>query len=99
MAELKGQILWLNSVSTTRGKSECGFGKLFTFEAQMDAQQVATELQRLQDRLDDIQDQLDRHNVMTQVDLWQSATGDSWLSKMGRPKGQAVRKLADTTNP
>lgn len=71
MAEIKGQITWLNSLNTARGKQMIGYMQTEPQEyvAQMDAVQVAAEVDRLQVRLDEIQDELDRHNATVQIDI------------------------------
>lgn len=71
MAEIKGQITWLNSLNTARGKQMTGYMQTEPQEyvAQMDAVQVAAEVDRLQVRLDEIQDELDRHNATVQIDI------------------------------
>ncbi len=71
MAETKGLIAFLKGLDTKRGKSVMNYMSITPqeFTAQITASDAKVEIERLEARIDDLQDTLDGFNAATKIDL------------------------------
>lgn len=70
MAELRGMVAFLKILNTQAGKAVCSYqGDMATYDAVIDASEAASLIERLETRLDTLQDEVDRFNATTQITL------------------------------
>ena len=70
MAELRGALLFLQHLDTKGGKNVYGYqGDLVDYEAAIDTAKASEIRSRIEERLDQLQDEVDEFNVKTTVEL------------------------------
>lgn len=70
MAELRGLLVFLQRLDTKSGKSIYGYqGEVVDFEAALTAADVERAAAQIEERLDQLQDEVDAFNVNTMVEL------------------------------
>jgi hypothetical protein len=70
MAELRGALTFLQHLDTKGGKNVYGYqGELVDYDAAIDAAKADEIRQRIEERLDLLQDEVDGFNVKTKVEL------------------------------
>lgn len=70
MAELRGLLAFLQRLDTKAGKSIYGYqGEVIDFEAALSAADVERSAAEIEERLDQLQDEVDAFNVTTFVEL------------------------------
>ena len=68
MAELKNRIKELRKIPTEEGKTESRYGSVVSVkEVEINISQLDEMVQTLENRIEEIQEELDTHNITTQI--------------------------------